>query len=110
MEGLDESPNAYQKSNPPALSAGIVRHKQIPFDREFLHDPDSALTFRCLQSQRGCEGKFFSYSGFQGEELGERVSVDGFLQNAVICDLKVNYSSKGVVTKIRCYQDGFYSC
>ncbi|MEE5991817.1 MAG: hypothetical protein V3G42_01105 [Oscillospiraceae bacterium] len=110
MEGLDESPNAYQKINPPALAAGIVRHQQIPFDREFLNDPNSALTFRCLRSQKGCQGKSFSYSGFQGEELGERVTVDGFLQNAVICDLKVNYSSKGLVTKIRCYQDGFYSC
>ena len=110
MEGMDESPNAYQKTNPVALSCGIVRHKQIPFDREFLHDPDLALTFRCLHSQRGYQGKFLSYVGFQGENIGERVFVDGFLQNAVICDLKVSYGTNGLVTKIRCYQDGFYSC
>ncbi len=110
MEGLDESPNAYEMANPPALLSGIVRHKQIPFDREFMHNPNMALTFRCLHSQRGYQGKLFSYSGFHGEELGERILIDGFLQNAVICEIKMTFGTKGIVTKIRCYQDGFYSC
>lgn len=110
MEGLDETPNAYQRQNLPSITANIIRHKQIPFDREFLHDPDSALVFRCLHSLRGYQGKFFSYSGFQGEELGERISVGNFLNDAVICDIKVTYGANGLVTKIRCYQDGFYSC
>lgn len=108
MEDINGTPNIYQKTNQTASAFNIVRHKQIPFDRSFLHDPDDALTFRSLYSCRGCQGKYLMYSGFQNELLGQKITFGNFIQNQTVCRVRTIFGSTGFQTKLFCYQDGFY--
>ena len=108
MEDINGNPNSYQKANPAASAFNIVRHKQIPFDRSFLHDPDDALTFRNLYSCRGCNAKYLVYTGFQNEMLGQKISFGNFIQNQTVCRVRTSFGAGGFRTKLWCYQDGFY--
>ena len=108
MEDINGTPNSYQQSNPAAAAFNIVRHKQIPFDRSFLHNPDDALTFRNLYSCRGCRAKYLVYAGFQNELLGHRITFGNFIQNQTVCRVQTTFGPNGFRTKLWCYQDGFY--
>jgi len=108
MEDINGNPDSYSQENQAASAFDIVRHKQIPFDRSFLHDPDDALTFRNLYSCRGCKAEYLVYSGFQDELLGQKFSFGDFIQNQTICRVRTTFGSNGFRTKLWCYHDGFY--
>lgn len=108
MADIEGNPNAYEEENPAAQYAQIVRHKQIAFDREFLSDPTSALTYRNLFSFRGDKSRYVTYAGFNNEVLGEKVTFGMHLQNAVICRVRMVYGAQGFATTLWTYEDGFY--
>ena len=109
MEDILGNPDGYQQENTFASGLNIVRHKQIPFDSSFRHDPDSALTFRNRYSNRGCRAKYLIYDGFRNETLGDNISYGTFIQNQMLCRLHASFSTNGFRTTLWCYQDGFYS-
>lgn len=109
MEDISANPNAYQQENPTASALNIVRHKQIPFDNSFRHDPNSALTFRNLYSKRAYSSNYLIYDGFSNENLGDSISFGTLIQNQMLCRLHASFSTNGFRTTLWCYQDGFYS-
>ncbi len=108
MEDIEENPDAYQQENPVAVQVNVIRHRYIPFDRQFLQDPEKALTFRNLYSQRGWHADYIVYAGFHNEGLGESVSYGSFLQTQRICRMRFTFGKKGMFTKVWTYKDGFY--
>lgn len=109
MADMEGNPNVYQQGNTAAVEAGIVRHKQITFDRHYLSDPMKALSFRNLFSQRGWKAKYVVYEGFANEKIGERMSYGRFVQDKVICRVRFTFGSNGWRTKLWMYEDGFYN-
>ena len=109
MENVSGEPDAYNETDPAALSLGIVRNRQIPFDRQFLQHIQDALTSRLRFSQRGTQACYVEYAGFADEELGERVSFGTLMQAMTICRVRMVWSGKGIRTRIWAYQDGYYN-
>ena len=108
MEDINGTPDSYSQANPAAAAFSIVRHKQIPFDRSFLHDPDDTLTFRNLYSRRGSQADYLVYSGFQNELIGQKFSFGNLFQNQTICRVRTTFGQNGFRTKLWSYHDGFY--
>ncbi len=109
MEGFDGTPNTYQQENPAAAAFHIVRHKQIPFDSSFRHDPQDALTFRNLFSRRSSASSYLLYNGFRNEQLGQTISFGSLIQNETVCRVHCTFGTNGFRTKLFCYHDGFYN-
>lgn len=109
MEDISGNPNAYSRENSDAVAAEIVRHRQIPFDRQHLSDPNQALTFRDRFSQRGWRARYAEYCGFQNEMLGDRVQMQPFLDGERICRVRTVFGQNGLRTRLWVYEDGFFN-
>ena len=109
MEDLQGNPDAYREENPTATAAQIVRHKQLPFDRQFLSDPQKALTFRNLFSCRGNRAAYVTYAGFANEKLGDTVRCGTLLPDKTICRVRMTFGTQGLRTSLWAYEDGFYN-
>lgn len=109
MEDISGTPNAYSQQNPVAVAAEIVRHRQIPFDRQHLSDPNQALIFRNLFSQRGWKARYAEYAGFHNEMPGDRASMQPFLDGERICRVRTSFGSGGLRTRLWVYEDGFFN-
>lgn len=109
MEDLAGRLNAYQKINPMAETFQIVRHKYIPFDQSFAHDPEQALIFRNRYSCRGCVSSYLLYNGFRNEMLGQRISFGDLIRDETVCRINITFGVNGFRTKLSCYHDGFYN-
>lgn len=109
MEGIDGTEDAYEQENPPAATLNIVRHKRISFDRQFLSNPADALSIRNRMSLRGYQAKYLIYNGFANEQLGERISFGTFLDQRIICRVRMTFGQSGLRTKLWAYEDGFYN-
>lgn len=107
MADIAGTEDAYSLENPTASEAGIVRHKYLALDQQYLYSPQQALVFRSLFSQRGCTAKYVTYSGFLREYLCDRVTYGTFLQNAKICRVRMVCNGMGIRTTLWAYQDGF---
>ncbi len=108
MADISENYDAYQLDNAAAAEVQIVRHRQLLLDRQYLYDPEQALQFRCRYSCRGWQADTVTYSGYSGEQLGDRVSF-GNVQNVPICRLRMHAGKDGIRTTLWSYRDGFYS-
>lgn len=108
MADLTGNYDAYQLENTAATAAGIVRHKQITFDEQYLADPEQALVFRSLYSQRGWRAKYVEHVGFANEHVCDRVTFGTFLKGALITKVRMTFGENGVRTKLWAYDDGFY--
>ena len=108
MEDIEGNPNAYEQENPAAQHALIVRHKQIPFDRQFLSNPMLALSYRNRFSCRGTRAQYVTYAGFANEQLGDRVQY-GEAMRGRICRVRMTFSGQGYRTTLWKYEDGFFN-
>ena len=109
MEDINGNPNAYHQENTEATASEIVRHKQIVFDGCFLQNPDDALTFRNLYSQRGSHAKYVVYDGFDNLHIGHRLTFGDFIEDETVCRIRMSFGTNGFQTKLWCYHDGFYN-
>ncbi|MCR5717439.1 MAG: hypothetical protein K6F80_00175 [Oscillospiraceae bacterium] len=109
MEDMQGNPDAYQLETVAARQFQIVRHRQIGFDRQFLSDPNQALSFRSRFSCRDMRSRCVSYAGFENEQLGEKVRCGQFLQDKIICKVQLTFGAQGLRTSLWAYEDGFYN-
>ncbi len=109
MEDISGQSDSYHQENAYATASEIVRHKQIPFDRSFLYDPNDALTFRNLYSRRGCQADYVIYQGFDNLHTGRKLTINGLTENQTISRVKFTFGSRGGITQLWCYHDGFYN-
>ena len=85
---------------------GIIRHRYIEMDKEFLYDPESALEFRSKIASRGKKEFFCSYSGYNGEDLSDVVSF-GSINSERIEGIEIKGTARGIVTELSVYHDKF---
>ncbi|MBD5146701.1 MAG: hypothetical protein HDT21_12470 [Ruminococcus sp.] len=90
-----------------AAQQGIVRHKYIAYDRQFVGLSDYGLQYRLNFTERGCKSKFLSYIGYSGEELRDKVTFpDGSVHEISAIEVCGN-AKKGIFTKDICYFDKY---
>ncbi|MDE6594880.1 MAG: hypothetical protein K2K44_02590 [Oscillospiraceae bacterium] len=98
---------SYNYTDGYAESRGIIRHKYINFDRQFLALADFGLQYKLNFSQRGCRSKFMRYLGWCGEELRSMVKFpDGTVAEASVVEISGN-AKKGIFTMTGCYYDRY---
>ena len=69
MADIDGTPGRFVMDNPEAQRRGIVRVKQIQFDRQYAYSPTEALAFRIACGNRRLFTKRIVYDGYCGEDL-----------------------------------------
>ncbi len=106
MEDVNGS-YSYHYTDGFAAARGIVRHKYIAYDKQFIALDDLGLQYRLNYTQRGCESRFAVYSGYLGEELRDRFRFpDGTEKEVSALEICGN-SKRGVYTKVTCYSDRY---
>lgn len=98
---------SYNYTDGYAESRGIIRHKYVPFDKQFISLTDMGLRYKLNFSRRGCQSRFMRYTGWRGEDITDRIVFpDG--ETAEISALEICGNAKrGVYTKAVCYYDGY---
>lgn len=109
MKDIDGNYNTYNINNLSAGDFGIVRHKQIDLDRQYLSNPQDALTHRIHFSMRGYSFAFGSYNGYRGEDIGDLVSFYDYFPNSKISKIEVTGNNANVITKLYAYNDNYVS-
>lgn len=90
-----------------AAARGIVRHKYINYDRQFVALSSYGLEYRLNFTERGCKSKFLSYIGYNGEELRDKVRFpDGSVYEISAVEVCGN-AKRGIFTKNICYFDKY---
>ncbi len=108
MEDGEGNYGAYELVNTDAVHAGIIRHKQLLLDRQYLSEPMQALEFRRKFSMRAWKGKFITISGFTNRCVGNRMTCGSLVENAAVTRMRMEFSQKGLQTTYWFYEDGFY--
>lgn len=106
MADIDDTYGTFTRSNPDAAARGIVRVKQMLFDRQFLYEPDDALKFRIANSNRRLVSKTVQYRGYLGEDVEDTVAYDGFVNHRV-SRIVITGDAHGVVTEDTFYFDSY---
>lgn len=90
-----------------AAARGIVRHKYIAYDRQFVGLSDYGLKYRLGFTERGCKSRFLTYIGYCGEELRDKaVFPDGSVCEISAVEICGN-AKRGIFTKDICYFDKY---
>lgn len=96
---------SYNYTDGYAEGRGIIRHKYVNFDRQFLSLADFGLQYRLNFSQRGCRSRYMRYQGWCGEELRSTVRFpDGTAAEVSVIEISGN-AKKGIFTMTGCYFD-----
>ncbi len=69
MQDIEGNYDIYSLKNPEAVLRNIVRHKQIPLDRQYLNDPQQSMKNKLLYSMRGHHSEYFEYSGYRNKSF-----------------------------------------
>ncbi len=90
-----------------AAARGIVRHKYIAYDKQFVALDDLGLQYRLNYTERGSKSRFLSYLGYCGEELRDKVTFpDGSVYEISLLEVCGN-AKRGIFTKDVCYFDRY---
>lgn len=106
MSDLSGSYGTYELSDVNVTNRKIVRHKFFELDKQYLYNPQQALEFHDKFSNRGNFRYFCQYSGYNGEDLFDKVSF-GYVSGRRITSIGITGSSKGIFTELGVYYDGF---
>ena len=106
MANLVGEYGSYTMENPEAAVRGIVKVRQIQFDRQYAYDPEDALRFRIAVSNRKMFSKTVRYIGYCGEDL-EDLAVCGDFVRGRVSRIVVTGDSSGIVTEDTFYFDPF---
>lgn len=108
MQDVSGEYNVYNKANAEAVSRNIIRHKQIPLDRQFLYNPESALDYKLNYGMRGNVFYYIKYMGYNYEDLFDLFSYGNF-SGKKVHKVDVVFNSGKLVTLLESYDDGFFS-
>ena len=108
MADTDGSYDNFHETDSKAQSLGIVRSRYLPLDRQYLYDPQQALTFRRKFAARGRQYFFVNANGILSASLGDRISYENDISNAVITGVQITGGKNGIRTHLEAYEDEFY--
>ncbi len=105
---VDGTANAFSASNSAALERNIIRHKDIPFDREWIMDPQLGLAAKLNYSMRGYRYDRFKTKGYLGNDIMDKLAINNTSYISEISKITVTGGiDKPVMTEILCYHDGY---
>lgn len=108
MQDIEGNYNVYSKNSQSATDRNIIRHKQIPLDRQFLNNPDSALDYKLDFSLRGIVCNYIKYAGYNYEDLFDLITYGNFSRKKVH-SVEVVFNGGMPVTQLGFYNDGFFT-
>lgn len=106
MANMGGDYSEYELNDEDVLARKIVRHKYFELDMRFLRDNEMATEYRDRFDSRGWKRLYCSYSGYNGEDLSDRISF-GEVSAERIGSLEIRGSSKGIITETGVYRDKF---
>lgn len=96
----------FELTDEDVIARKIVRNKYFEVDMRFLRDLNMATEYRDKFDSRGWKRLYCSYSGYNGEDISDRISFgEVFAERIGSVDIKG--SSRGVITEIGVYRDKF---
>lgn len=95
MQDIDENYDVYSLHNDDASARNIIRHRQIPLDRQYLSDPYAGMLNRINYSMHGCYAEYTEYEGFCGEDICDKLA-DGSRIDKII----INGNAAGLKTSL----------
>lgn len=100
--------NAFNTIDSFAVSRNIIRKKEIPFDREWIMDPELGLKKRIDFSKRGVTYDFFTVLGYPGADLLDQFVISDLGYVGEVSKLVITASQENPVsTQIYCYHDAY---
>ncbi len=104
MRDTDGNYEKYNLTDNYAISRDIIRHKQIPLDRQWLADTNMALTSRINYAKRGTKYRGIKALGYSGEELFDKFKYS-FNSTSNTCNIhKLNISGSNNVIYTTMYE------
>lgn len=100
--------DSFNQTNEQALQRNIIRHKQIPLDRQFLYKPEDAPDYKLKYSMRGNKYHYVKYAGYNCEDLFDWVTYNTF-ENKMIHGVDVVFNGSTPITTLKMYDDGFFA-
>ncbi len=110
MRDTEGNYETYNLSDIYASARDIVRHKQIPLDKQWLDYTDIALTSRIDFAKRGTKFNGIKVLGYSGEELFDEFSYyleDTSYTNCAIHKLNITGSNNVIYTTMYHYTDAY---
>lgn len=107
MADVDGNYDTYALENSDAVAMHIVRHKQLAFDRQYLHDPVQSLNLKFALSAQGWRSCFVTCNGYQDLDLNDYVGAEGVFEPGRISAVTVTGNSTGIRTTYTVYEDAF---
>lgn len=106
MADINGDYGQYDLTDSLTLSYKLVRHSYTDLDMRFLYSPHQALEYRDKLDCRGMKSRYIVYSGYNGDDLWDILSVNGVTVGRITF-VDINGSSKGIITKAGAYIDKF---
>lgn len=108
MRDTEGTYNTFNYSDEELHRLGIVRHKHISFDRQWLDEPIKALRYRVNFSARGMGSRYAFYKGYGGEDLNDLMAFGNEAPRR-ISRIDIKGTKAGIVTRLACYKDKYFS-
>ncbi|MBR5512644.1 MAG: hypothetical protein IKV85_01500 [Ruminococcus sp.] len=102
MADISGEYGAFSAVSEEAAARNIIRHRHFELDMRFLNNPDMACQYRIMMSERGYKRHFFTFVGFQGQDLNDIAVIDEQDERR-INSVKVKGGRNGVFTEISVY-------
>lgn len=108
MRPIDGEGEGYVYLNTTPGWFGIVRCEEIPFDREWIMDPEAGLSARADYSMRKMNSDFFTVRRYVAADLMDVLSVPEIGFEGDVCGITVAAApDTGILTTFRCDHDNY---
>ncbi len=100
--------NVYLASDSDVSERGIIRHKDIIFDREWIMAPEVGLQAKLDYAKRGFVFDSFTVSGYDGQDILDSLTLPDEEYQSEISKLTLTGGKdKPIITEMLCYHDGY---
>jgi hypothetical protein len=107
MQDINGTYSTYNLTNNKSGAFNIVRHKHIDLDKQYLSNPDDALTHRINFSMRGYYYVYATYNGYHGEDIGDYLNLYNYYPKCRVSKVEITGKDGNVFTKVSAYTDNY---
>lgn len=111
MKDYNGDYSTYQMTNDYAVNRYVIRRKTIELDKQWLAEPNTALSKRIDFSNRAVKYKAAKIEGYNGEDLFDKMTITKgstkFIDEKYIHRIIITGNKDGIVTKLYTYFDGY---
>lgn len=104
MADISGKYGTYEYKGTEAIARNLIRHHHFDLDSRFLYSPADACQFRGKVSMRGFKRRFFTWSGYKGEDINDIVTYEDIVGQRIKA-IRIVGGQKGVFTELSVYED-----